>query len=211
MHTQRVLHLAASMMFALLLTGCGVSTSSPGSGVSTTQSSVIAIVPTSTSLAPSTTALQNTYLIYNYCDTRGYMMGCEDTTITVTKLPVVTDSSAKVEIPFGDIANITMQPSNRKDPEGGNIKFIDAIVTLRNQKTIHCEIGVYLLLPVNGSKPADEVYNTMRIDDVYLSGDMVDTGLAAKISLYDIQSISIDAPKDASGSLGTVNIVKKAK
>ena len=138
------------------------------------------------------------------------MLGGEEATITVNKLPVVIVGGVKTEIPFGDIVSITMQPSKRQHPEveHWDIRFLDATITLRNKQTIRCEIGTYLPLPRSGSKPAFEIYNgeAINIRDTYLSGEMVDTGLMARASLYDIQAISIEVPGDSLDSLGTVHI-----
>jgi len=213
-HKQVLQSVIAVILVMSFLVGCGGSAPTAVSEAPVATSTPEQATPTPTperptpTPVPSTITLQKVYLVYDYCDTRGFMVGCEDTTITVNKLPVVADGGAKVEIPFADIANITMQPSKRQHPEVAHwdIEFLDATVTLKNQKTIHCEIGSYLPLPASGSKPAEDLYNTVQIEDVYLSGEMADTGLMTKMSLFDVKAISIDAPGDPPESLGTVII-----
>jgi hypothetical protein len=159
------------------------------------------------------TTLRDVHLVYDYEDTRGYAAGFEEATITVSKLPVVVEGGTKKEIPFQDITRITMQASKRKHPEVDHwdIRFLNAVITLRNQKTVRCEIGSYLPLPKSGNKPTFEIYNTTNIRDVYLSGKMIDTGLTAKVSLYDIQNMVTEIPGNSLDSLGTVNISPRVK
>jgi hypothetical protein len=158
--------------------------------------------------AESTITLENVHLVYDYFDTRGYMLGGEEATIIVDKLPVVIAGGVKSEIPLADIASMTLQPSTRQHPEveHWDIPFLDAVVTLRNQESISCEIGAYLPLPSSGDKPASELYNTSNISDVYLQGEMADTGLTANVSLYDVQAFNVETPGDSLDSLGTVQI-----
>ena len=194
---------------AMLLIGCGGQQNVPAQ---TTPASTPA--PTQTTVAPipapveSTVTLRNVHLLYDYLDTRGYMVGGEEATITVDKLPVVIAGGVRSEIPFADIASITLQPSTRQHPEVEHweIPFLDATVTLRNGESISCEIGAYLPLPSSGDKPAAELYDTTNINDVYLLGEMTDTGLAGNVSLYDVQAIEVETPGDSVDSLGTVQV-----
>ncbi|MFN8504648.1 hypothetical protein [Kouleothrix sp.] len=233
MNRHRLLHLVISLVLTVVsLAGCGTPTITlQATPVPATATPVPATAtpipptatptpkpptPTPTPVPPTPTptvttiTLQNVHLVYDYLDRRGYMLGGEEATITVNKLPVIIAGGAKTEISFGDIASITMQPSKRQHPEVAHwdIRFLDATVTLRNKETIRCEIGTYLPLPKSGSKPAFEIYNgeAINIRDTYLSGEIVDTGLMTKLSLYDIQAISIDAPGNPPESLGTVII-----
>lgn len=159
------------------------------------------------------TTLRDVDLVYDYEDTRGYAAGFEKATVTVNKLPVVIENGTKKEISFQDIVRITMQPSKRKHPEVDHwdIRFLIAVITLRNQETVRCEIGTYLPLPKSGNKPASEIYNTTNIKNVYLSGKMIDTGSTRKVSLYDIHQIVIETPGDSLDSLGTVHINIRGK
>ena len=209
MSRQQVLQsVIAVTLVMVFLIGCGSSTPTPPTRTP---------IPRIETPTPVITAiaLRNVHLVFDYLDRRGYMLGGEEATITVNKLPVVTAGGVKIEIPFGDIASITMQPSKRQHPEveHWDIQFLDASVTLRNKQTILCEIGTYLPLPGSGSKPAFEIYGgeAINIRDTYLSGEMVDTGLMAKVSLYDIQAISIEVPGDSLDSLGTVHITPREK